>query len=104
MDIEFDNPRIIQNTAAVEFNDINNNNVRFIKVSSPRTVREHLTPKLYVVKAFSFSLILFSLLFISNLTSPKTILEIPTKSYVDSLFKNNKSWREMSTVFNDHDK
>ena len=40
----------------------------------------------------------------SNLTSPTTIIEIPTKTYVDSLSENNRIRRDLSTVFNDqHD-
>ena len=37
----------------------------------------------------------------STLTSPKTIIEIPTKSYVDSLHEFNRKRRVLSSVFND---
>ena len=40
---------------------------------------------------------------ISMLTSPKTILKIQTKDYVDSLHENNRNRRFLSTVFNDQD-
>ena len=67
-------------------------------------VRKHLTPKLYVDQAFLFSVPESSLLRLdpkeylkldkqdsiflnSTLSSPKTIIELPTKSYVDSLFE-----------------
>ena len=40
----------------------------------------------------------------SILTSPETINEIPTKSYVQSLHETNKNRRELSLVFNDQDK
>ena len=39
----------------------------------------------------------------STLTSPKTIIETPTKSYNDSLSENNKNRRDLSTVFNDQE-
>ena len=39
----------------------------------------------------------------STLTSPKTILEIPTKSYVDSLHGNSRNRRDLSSVLNDQD-
>ena len=42
-----------------------------------------------------------SLLFNSFQTSPKTIIEIPTKSYVDSLHESNRNRRDLSLVFND---
>ena len=41
---------------------------------------------------------------IFSLTSPKTIIETPTKGYVVSLSDNNKNRRDMSTKFNDQDK
>ena len=39
----------------------------------------------------------------STLTSPKTIIEKPTKSYVDSLHEINRNRRDLSSVFNDQD-
>ena len=44
-----------------------------------------------------------SLLLNSSLTSPKTIIELPTKSYVDSLHENGRNRRDLSSVFNDQD-
>ena len=44
-----------------------------------------------------------SIILKSTLTSPKTIIEIPTKSYVDSLHENGRNRRDLSTVFNDQD-
>ena len=41
--------------------------------------------------------------FNSNLTSPKTIIGIPTKAYVDSLCQNNRSKPPLSTVFKDQE-
>ena len=37
----------------------------------------------------------------STSISPKTIIEIPTKSYVDSLHENSRKRTDLSTVFND---
>ena len=45
-----------------------------------------------------------SILLNSTLTSPKTIIEWPTKSYVDSLHGNSRNRRDLSSVFNDQDK
>ena len=39
----------------------------------------------------------------SSLTSPRTIIELPTKSYVDSLHEINRNKRDLSSVFNDQD-
>ena len=39
---------------------------------------------------------------ISTLTSPKTMIELPTKSYVDSLHESSRNGRDLSSVFNDH--
>ena len=39
----------------------------------------------------------------SSLTSPKTIIELPTKSYVDSLHERSRNRHELSSVFNDQD-
>ena len=84
-------------------------------------VGEHLTPKFYVDQAVSnsvyesSSLLGFELLEKlkfdeqdstfpnSTLTSPKTILEVPTKAYVDYLSENDRSKRDLPTVCNDRD-
>ena len=39
----------------------------------------------------------------SSVTSPRTIIELPTKSYVDSLHEINRDRRDLSSVFNDQD-
>ena len=39
----------------------------------------------------------------SMLTSSKTKIEIPTKSYVDSLHESSRNRPDLSTVFTDHD-
>ena len=47
-------PSIIKNTAHVDFNDQNLDDVRFVKVNSMPAVREHLTPKFYVDQVISY--------------------------------------------------
>ena len=37
----------------------------------------------------------------STLTSPKTIIELPTKNYVDGLHESSRNRRDLSSVFND---
>ena len=76
-------------------------NVRFIKVNIFPTIEEHLKPKIHVAQAISDGVDNSSLLRLdpeenikldeqdsivlnSTLTLPKTTLELPTKSYVDS--------------------
>ena len=39
----------------------------------------------------------------SSITSPRTIIELPTRSYVDSLHEINRDRRDLSSVFNDQD-
>ena len=83
-------------------------------------VGEHLTAKYYVDDALFYSVDELSLLRLvpneklkldeqnsiilnSTLTSPKTIIELPIKSYVDSLHEINRNRRDLSSVFNDQD-
>ena len=40
----------------------------------------------------------------STLSFPNTIIELPTKSYVDSLHESSRNRRYLSSVFNDQDK
>ena len=96
----FNDPSIIKNTAHVDFNDKNLGNVHSIKVNSFPSLEEHLTPKIYVNQAISKivdeSLVNLdpdeklkideqdSIVPNSSLTLPKTLIELPTKSYVDS--------------------
>ena len=44
-----------------------------------------------------------SVILISALTSPKTMIELPTKSYVDSLHEINRKRRDLSSAINDQD-
>ena len=52
VDIEFNDPCIMKNSAQVDFN---NKDVRSVKVNSLPAVREQLTPKFYVDEAISHS-------------------------------------------------
>ena len=82
--------------------------------------REHLTPKYYVDQTIFYHVNEPSLLRLdpeeqlkpdeqdsialnSTLTLPKTVIELPTKFYVDSLHENSRSRRDLLTVFNDQD-
>ena len=44
-----------------------------------------------------------SLFLISTLTSPKTLVEVPTQTYVVSLPGNDRNRRDMLTVYRDQD-
>ena len=116
---QFNDPSIIKNTELGDFNDKILENVRWIRVNSFPTLEEHLTLKIYVDQAIS-NIIDESLLRIdsdekikldeqnsivlnSSLTSPKTIIELPTKSSVDSLQESSRKRRDLSSVFNDQD-
>ena len=94
-------PSIIKNNAHIDLNDRNITNARFFQVNQLCQIDSHLTPKLYVDNVISDSVDESSLLRIdpdeklkqdsiilnSTLTSPKTILEIPTKNYVENKYK-----------------
>ena len=101
VDNKFNDPSIIKNSDHVDFNDKDLNNVRCIKVNSIPTLEEQLTPKIYVDQAISDGVDNSSILRLdpyeklklddqnsiilnSTLTLPKTIIEIPNKSYVDN--------------------
>ena len=118
---KFNDPSIIRNNRHVDFNDKNLDKVGFAQVNSMPAVREQLTPKYYVDRAISYWLDEISLLRLdpdeklkldeqdsitlnSSLMSPKTTIELPTKSYVDSLHKITRNRRDLSSVFNDQDK
>ena len=118
VDNKFDDPSIIKNTAHVDFNDKNLDNVRFVKVNSMPAVGEHLTAKYCVDKAISDrvneqSLLRLdpdekleqdSILLNSTLTSSKTIVELPTKNYVDKKFNDSSIIKNIDNVdFNDKD-
>ena len=113
-------PSIIRSSAHVDFNDKNPDNVRFVTVISLPAIREHLEPKIYVVEPICYDVDGSSLLALDldeklnledqvsiflncTLRSPKTIVEIPTKSYVDRLHENKRSRRDLSSMHNDQD-
>ena len=117
VDHKFNDPSIIKNTNHVDFNDKDINNVRWVKVNKMPAFAEHLTPKIYVDHAVSESSLLridpdeklnldeqdFILFLNSTLTLPNTIIEIPTKSYVDSLHESSRNRRDLSSLFIDQD-
>ena len=55
VDTMFIDPSIIKNSALVDFNDKNPDNVRLVKINSLPAVREHVTAKFYVDQAISNS-------------------------------------------------
>ena len=119
VDKQFIDPSILKNTDHVDFNNKDLDNVRFTRVKSFPTLEEHLTPKIYVDQALSNfvdeSLLRLdpdeklkldeqdSIVFNSSLTLAKTIKELRTKSYVDSLHESRRNRRDLSSVFIDQD-
>ena len=115
VDNKFNDSSIIKNTDHVDFNDKDIDNVGWVKVNKWPRDAEHLTPKIYVDNAISESSLLRlhrdeklnldeqdSILLDSILTPPNTIIEIPTKSYVDSLHDGNeRSRRDLGLDFYD---
>ena len=116
VDKKFNDPSIIENTAHIDLNDRNNTNARFIQVNQLCQIDSHLTPKLYVDNAVSDAIDESSLLRLdpdekleqdsiilnSTSTSPKTILKIPTKNYVDHKFNDSSIIKNTDHVdFND---
>ena len=98
-------PSILENTAQIDFNGKNLDNVRFVELISMPAIGKHLTANYIVDNASSDIVDQSSFLRLGPkeklkldeqdfvipkpiLTSPKTILELPTKSYVDSLHEN----------------
>ena len=120
VDNKFIDSSIIKNTDHVDFNDKILDNVHSIKVNSYPTLDAQLTPKFYVdhfvldcVDEISLLRLdpkgkinhgkLDSLFVNSSITSPRIVIELPTKSYVDSLHEINRDRRDLSSVFNDQD-
>ena len=119
VDNKYNDPSINKNTAHVDFNDKTLKNGRSIKVNSFPTLEEQLTPKIYVDQAISDGVAESSLLRLdpdeklkldkrgyillnSTLTSPKTILEIPTKYYDEYKFDDPSIIKNITLVdFND---
>ena len=120
VDNKFNDSSIIKNTDHVDFNDKILDNVHSIKVNSYPTLDAQLTPKFYVDRFVLDHVDEGSLLRLdpkgmihhgkldsifpnSSITSPRTIIELPTKSYVESLHEINRDRRDLSSVFNDQD-
>ena len=95
--------------------DRNITNAKFVQVNQLRQIVSHLTAKLYVDKSIDESNLLRldpdeklklveqdSIVLNSTLTSPKTIIEIPTKAYNDGLHQGNgRSRRDLGIDFYD---
>ena len=110
----FNDPSIIKNNAHIDLNDRNITNARFIQVNQLPQIDSHLCAKLYVDNAIDESSLLRldpnekldldnqeSIILNSTLTSPKTIIEIPTKAYIDSLHEENERSRRDLIESND---
>ena len=103
-------PSIIKNTAHVDLNDKNLDNVRFVKVNSLPAVRENQTISYWLDELSLLRLDPYEKLKLdeqdsifrnSNLTSTKAIIEIPFENYIDSLHESCRNRRDLSLVFND---
>ena len=102
----FNDPSIVKNNAHIDLNDRNITDARFIQVNQLTQIHSHLTAKLYVDNLIDESSLLRldpdekldldnqdSIILNSTLTSPKTIIEIPTKAYIDSVHEENERSR-----------
>ena len=109
---------VIKNNEHIDLNDRNITNARFIQVNQLPPIDSHLTAKLNVDNAIfdgvnEHSLLRLhpdeklnldeqdSILLNSTLTLPNMLIELPTKSYVDSLHESSRSRRNLSSVFSD---
>ena len=116
VDSLFNDSSLLKNTKHIDLNDRNITNARFIQVNQLPQIDSHLTAKLYVDNAISDgvnessllrldldeNMTQYSIILNSTLTSPKTILEIPTKNYVDNKFNDSSIIKNTDHVdFND---
>ena len=99
----------------LDFNDVKLENIKFVKVNYQPAHPNHLTPKVYVDTAIDESSLLRldpnetldldnqdSIILNSSLSSPKKILEIPLKAFIDSLHEENEqSGRDLGRNFYD---
>ena len=112
----FNDSSILKNTEHIDLNDRNLTNARFIQVNQWPQIDSHLTAKLYVDNSIDEPSLLRldpeeildlneqdSIILNSTLTSPKTIIELPTKSHFDSLHESRRNRRDLSSVFNNQD-
>ena len=103
----FNDLSIVKNSAHIVLNDRN--------ITNARLIQSHLTAKLYVDTEIDQTSLLRldanekldldnqdSITLNSTLTDPMTIIEIPTKAYIDSLREENEqSRRDLGIDFND---
>ena len=116
VDNKFNDPSILKNTSHIDLNHRNFTNVRFLQLNQLPQIDSHLTANLYVDNAISDGvneqsllrldpdekLKQISIILRSNLTSLKTIIEVPTKNYKDIKFKNPSIIKNLDHVdFND---
>ena len=108
-------PSIVKNSTHIDLNDGNITNCRFLSVNQLPQIDSHLTAKLYIDNAVDeMSLLRLdpneildldnqdSIILNSTLTSPKSIIEIPTKPYIDSFHEENeRSRRDLGIDFYD---
>ena len=99
----------------IDFNDVKLENIKFVKVNYQQAVNEHLTPKNYVDnKRDEKSLLRLDpdeklnldeqdcLLLSPTLTSPETVIEIPTKALIAGLHdENERNRRDLGIDFYD---
>ena len=111
----FNDPSILKNTEHIDLDDRNMTNARFIQVNQLPRVDSHLMAKLYVDSAISQSSLLRldpdetldldnqdSIILKSTLTLPKTVIQIPTIAFMDSLHEENeRSRRDLGLDFYD---
>ena len=109
----FNDSSIIKNTEHIDLNDRNITNARFIQVNQLPQIDSHLTAKLYVDNSIDETSLLRldpnetldldnqdSITLNSTLTEPKTIIEIPTKAYIDGLHdENERNRRDLDIDF-----
>ena len=115
VDNKFNDPSILKNTAHIDLNDRNFTNARFIQVNQLPQIDGHLTAKLYVDNSIDEASLLRldpneildlnnqdSILLNSTLNNLKTIIELPTKAYIDGLHDaNERSRRDLGIDFYD---
>ena len=116
VDNKFIDPSIIKNIAHIDLNGRIITNAQFIKVNQLPQIDSHLTAKLNVDNAISDATDESSLLRLDpyeklqqdsiilnfTLTSPKTIIELPTINYVDKKFNDSSIIKNTDHVdFND---
>ena len=113
MEKKFNDPSTTKNTAHVDFKNKNLHNFHSTQVNSFSTLEEQLTSKIYLDQVISQGVDDSSLLRLdpdeeideqnsivlnSSLTLPKSIIKLPTKSYVDKKFSDPSTMRNTAHV------